>query len=371
MPTFTTVDRIVTGPGCFEELGALAASLGRRALLVTGARAMRAAGVTDRACRLLRASGVEPVLFDQVDGEPTDEHVDAARRLCVEQRCDIVIGLGGGSALDAAKAVAALANASAPTSDYVKGRTADAAVPLPCIAVPTTSGTGAEATPNAVITCPAVPLKSSIRGSGLLPKVAIVDPDLTLTCPLHVTAAAGMDALTQAIESYVSIHATPLTDALAFSAAELLLGHLAAACADGADHAARAACSHGSLMAGIALANARLGVVHGIAHPVGARYGVPHGVCCAILLAPSIRLNRAAARAKYDRLSAAAGLDIEQAVLRLLDATGLPRTLAAWSIPEADFPLIAAESMPSGSLKANPKKVTEADIIRLLREVAR
>jgi len=371
MHTFKTVDRLITGPGCFEQLGELAKELGSRALIVTGTRAMRKAGVTDRACELLKARGVEPRLFEEIAGEPTDAQVDAGRQVCREERCDLVIGIGGGSPVDAAKAIAALARSAVPTAEYVCGRPADAESPLPCVAAATTGGTGAEVTPNAVISCPDDAVKASIRGTGVLPKIALVDPDLTLTCPPSVTAASGLDALTQAIESYVSIHATPVTAALSFEAARLLLGNLGKVFDDGSDRAAREACAYGSVMAGIALANARLGVVHGMAHPLGIRYHIPHGRCCGVLLPASIRLNRAAAAEKYDRLShAAGGDDIEKVVERMLDKFGVPRTFAEYDIPRSDFPIIAEESMPSGSLKANPKKVTPDDVINILREVA-
>jgi len=371
MPVFRTAERVITGAGCFEQLGELAAGLGKRALIVTGKHAMRAAGVTGRACGLLEAAGVEARLFEEIAGEPTSDEADAGRALCREEHCDLVIGLGGGSAMDAAKAIAALANAEAPTAEYIEGRNADADVALPCIEIPTTSGTGTEVTPNAVLTVSGKPIKKSIRGVGLLPRVALVDPELTVTCPPDVTAASGMDALTQAIESYVSIKATPLTEALSLQAARLLLESLPAAVEKGDDIAAREACSYGSTMAGMALANARLGVVHGIAHPLGVRYHIPHGLCCGVLLPASIRLNREAAAAKYAMLSHVSGGDIENVVERMLDQFGIPRTLAEYDIGESDFTAIAAESMPSGSLKANPKKVTEDDVIGILKQVVR
>lgn len=370
MHTFRTVERLVSGPGCFGQLGELARALGRRALVVTGRRAMRKAGVTDRACSLLDAAGVEPRPFEKVPAEPTDAQVDAGRRLCRDEKCGLVIGIGGGSAMDAAKAVAALAFAEAPTADYVRGRAADADALLPCIAVATTSGTGAEVTPNAVLSHPEGGTKASIRGAGILPRVAVVDPDLTLTCPPDVTAASGMDALAQAIESYVSIHATPLTEALSSRAAALLLVNLPAAYEDGRNRAAREACAYGSMMAGMALANARLGVVHGIAHPLGMRYHIPHGTCCGMLLPASIRLNRPAAAQKYDTLSQIAGGEIAEVVDGMLDKFRIPRTLAAYNVPRSAFRAIAEESMPSGSLKANPKKIAVEDVLHILEQVA-
>ena len=370
MSVFKTVEQIVTSAGCFEQLGELAKGLGSRALVVTGRKAMRKAGVTDRARELLESAGVEPRLYEEIEGEPTSAQVDAGRALCREEGCDLVVGLGGGSAMDAAKAVAALVHADAPTAEYVEGRAADAEPSLPCIEVPTTSGTGTEVTPNAVISVSDKPVKKSIRGARMMPKIALVDPELTVTCPPNVTAASGMDALTQAIESYVSIHATPLTESVSFQAALLLLAHLPAAFENGDDVAAREACSYGSMMAGMGLANARLGVVHGIAHPLGVRYHIPHGLCCGVLLPASIRLNREAARDRYAMLSHVAGADIETVVLRMLDAFGIPRTLADYDIPESDFATIAAESMSSGSLRANPKRVIESDVIAILHEVA-
>jgi alcohol dehydrogenase class IV len=370
MATFKTVNQLVSGPECFDQLGELAAEWGTRALIVTGRSAMRRAGVTDRACALLKAADVDVRLFEEIDGEPTTAQCDAGRALCSEEQCDVVIGIGGGSPMDAAKAIAALAHADGPTSEYVEGRVADAPTALPCIAVATTSGTGAEVTPNAVLSHPEGNVKASIRGAGLLPKVAVLDPTLTHSCPPDVTAASGMDALTQAIESYVSIYATPVTEALSFHAAQLLLTNLTAAYENGDDAAAREACAYGSAMAGVALANARLGVVHGIAHSLGIRYHIPHGLCCAAMLPASIRLNREAAGKKYDWLSHIAGKDIEQAVCGMLDAMSIPRTFAQYDVKTEHFALIAKESMPSGSLKANPKKVTEDDVVAILEEVA-
>ncbi len=369
MLRFSTVDELLIGRGCFDRLGDVAAALGTRALIVTGTTAMRETGVTDRARGLLEAAGLGSVLFEQIEGEPTAEQVDAGRAACSDASCDLVVGLGGGSPVDAAKAIAALVYAEAPTSEYVRGRSADADRAVPCIAVPTTSGTGAEVTPNAVISDPAGAVKASIRGAGVLPRAALVDPDLTITCPPGVTAASGMDALTQAIESYVSIHATPLTEALSFRAAELLLDNLPPAHRDGSDTAARLACSYGSVMAGIALAHARLGVVHGMAHPLGVRYGIPHGICCAVLLPASIELNRGSAGGKYERLSNVVGRPIERACRDLLLELDLPEGLGEYGIPPDEFAMIAQESMPSGSLKANPKPIEEPDVVRILQEV--
>jgi len=365
VPSFTTARELVTGIGCVGCVGKQAVALGRHALIVTGRSAMRRSGATARVASLLKAAGVEAAVFEQVEHDPDATTVDAGRAACREGRCDLAIGLGGGSALDAAKAIAALANESEPAADFVLGKPI-AQPGLPFIAIPTTSGTGAEVTKNAVISVRAARLKQSIRAECMMPAVAVVDPELTVSCPPQVTAAAGMDALVQAIESFTSVHATPLTDALAFDAACRLLSWLPAAWEDGKDIRAREQCAYASLMAGMALANARLGAVHGIAHPLGARYGIEHGVICALLMPHVMRLNRGHVGDKYDRLCAVAGGDIIEVFEALVERFGLRRALDGVAIPREDFPAIARESLPSGSLKANPRKFTEGDVITVL-----
>jgi len=370
MHSFTTAREIVAGAGSLGCVGQRAAGLGSRALVVTGRSAMRESGATGRVLHLLGRAGVEGVVFDQVEHDPDVTTVDAGRAACREGRCHVVVGLGGGSALDAAKAIAGLAGETAPTADFQQGK-AIGQPALPIIAIPTTSGTGAEVTKNAVLSDRSRRLKKSIRAESLMPAVAIVDPELTVSCPPRVTAAAGMDALVQAIESFTSVHATPLTEALSFEAARRLVGSLAAAWEDGSDLAAREDCAYGSLMAGMALANARLGAVHGIAHPLGARYGLEHGVACALLMPHVMRLNRDHVGDKYARLSALAGRDIVAFVEGLVERFGLRRALDAVTIPREDFAAIAKESMPSGSLKANPRKFTEDDVVAVLEALTR
>jgi len=362
---FVSPSRIVSGNGSLEELGTEGRRHGTRALLVTGRRAAKAAGITGRAGASLREAGVEVALFDQAPPEPDLASVDAGRAAAREHGADVVVGIGGGSALDVAKAIAGLAGEAELTAAFHGGR----AVPeigLPIVAVPTTSGSGAEVTPNAVLSDPANELKQSIRGTALLPRTVILDPELTVPLPPDVTAASGMDALTQAVESFWSTGATPLTEALSWEAARLIDGSILAAFADGTDLAAREAMAYGSLMAGLALAAARLGCVHGMAHPLGWRLHLPHGLVCAVLLPHVVRLNRKAAPEKYDRLAGLFGTDPAEHVESLLDALQLPRTLGGHGLVRDDFVAVVAESMPSGSLKANPKPVTEADVEDIL-----
>ena len=366
--TFTTAGRIVTGWGCSEQLGAIASELGRAALLVTGRAALHATGGDERLVSLLEASGVEATVFAGVEPEPTVETVDLARRAFRDARCDLVVAVGGGSAIDVGKATAALASESAPAADHY----ARAPLPetwFPCVAMPTTAGTGAEVTPNSVLIDPDQGVKQSIRGPSLMPAAAIMDAELTVSCPRDVTASAGMDALTQAVESYLSRNATPLTDALALHAVELIWASIVAAYGDGEDRQAREAMAYGALLAGMALANARLGAVHGMAHPIGYRYHLRHGVVCAALLPHVLRFNRDAASAKYDVLGNVLGADPAEAAAYLLRRLELPERLSAFGMAEEDFSQIATASMPSGSLKANPKPVTEEDVEALLGQL--
>ena len=354
------------GPGTVEALGDEAAGLGTRALLVTGRSGLRKAGVTERLTALLETAGVAVALFEQVPPEPDVTTIDAARTMMREADCDVVVEAGGGSALDVGKVAAALAGEAAPTARFHEDSIT--APGLPHIAIPTTAGTGAEVTPNGVVSNPDVRLKQSIRGSGVLPNVAIVDPEVTVSCPPAATAAAGMDALVQGIESYLSVHAIPTTDALALQAVRLTAGSLAAAWRDGADPDARSAMSEGSFLAGLALAGARLGAVHGVAHPLGLCLGQPHGVVCGALMPPVLRRNRSAVPGKYEALRGAMGGDPVDVLEGLLDELGLPRSLGAR--PDAEWERIIVDyAVGSGSSRANPVPVDESFVLGILQEV--
>ena len=355
------------GPGTIDALGEEAAGLGSRALLVTGRRALRAAGITGWLTALLETAGVAVEPFEQAPPEPDVGTVDAARRTLRERACDLVVEAGGGSAIDVGKAAAALAFEDALTAEFHAGR-AIGQPGLPHIAVATTAGTGAEVTCNSVLTDPAGRLKKSIRGDGLMPTVSITDPDLTLSCPPEVTAGAGMDALVQAVESFLSVHAIPTTEALSLGAVRLIVEHLPAAYEDGRDRRARAAVSEGSYMAGLALGSARLGAVHGLAHPLGLYSGLPHGVVCAALMPAVLRLNAPAAAGKWPALQWAMRADPHQVVSGLLDRLALPRTLGdypdqAWESAIMDY------ALTSGSSRANPEPVDEDYVRGVLEEV--
>jgi alcohol dehydrogenase class IV len=279
---FATAARILFGRASSQQIPTLARDLGRRALLVLGSSDRGREALTEG----LFDAGVRPVVFN-VSGEPTTHLVDQATAIARAAECDLVISVGGGSVIDAGKAVAGMLANPGEVRDYLE--LAGAAKPLlnrgvPFIAVPTTAGTGAEVTRNAVLDVPEHKVKASLRSSHLLARLAVVDPELTLSLPPAITAFTGMDALTQLIEPFVSNASNPLTDGICREGLTRAARSLARAYRDGADLAAREDMALAALFGGIALANARLGAVHGFASVLGGTTGHAHGAICARLL---------------------------------------------------------------------------------------
>ena len=345
------------GQGAIEELGTEAARLGTSAMLVTGRSALAEAGITDRLTGLMEEAGLEVTLFDRVPPEPEVEVVDTLRGAIANSACDVVVEAGGGSAMDVGKAAAALAREEAPTSDYQMGRQEISTDGLPHVAVATTSGTGSEVTKVSVLINRHEDLKKSMRSPGIMPDVSITDPELTVPCPPHVTAASGMDAFVQAVESYLSRYAIPVTESLSLRAASLIHDSLPAAYNNGEDREARNAVAQGSYMAGLALGSARLGAVHGLAHPVGLLFNRPHGEVCAALLPEVLRRNKKAADQKYDMLRHALGGDPVTRTEELLDELELSRVLGEDPGEEGED-MVIDYALDSGSSAANPVEVT-------------
>src|SRR5581483_6934527 len=283
---FATAGRILAGVGRAAELPDVLAGLGSRVLACTGADPARHDGLLGRLASL-------PAVFP-VAGEPTAAAVRAGVAAAREHGADVIAAIGGGSVIDAAKAVAMLLANGGDPLDYLEavgsGRTITRPS-VPCVAVPTTAGTGAEVTANAVLAVPEHRLKASLRSPLMIPRLALVDPQLTVSCPPPVTAASGLDALTQCLEPFVSVLATPLTDGLAREGLRRAAAGLRAAYADGRDLAARSDMATCALLGGMALANAKLGAVHGLAGVVGGTADVPHGMACAALLVAVIEAD--------------------------------------------------------------------------------
>jgi alcohol dehydrogenase class IV len=375
--SFYLPTRVITGLGCSQQLGSRARALGQRALLVCSRGAAARSGFLDSLLASLGEAGVDYDLYAQVRGEPTLQVVAAGIDLVWQRDYQILIGVGGGSAMDTAKAIAGLALLPGRVDEYHRGRRLEGPS-LPLITVPTTAGSGAEVTKNAVLSDPARYEKASIRSDDWFARLALVDPELTRGLPPSVTASSGSDALCQAIEAYVSTGASSATDGLAGEAIRLIGRSLAPAFRNGDDLDARSDMLYGSLLAGMALANARLGGAHGLAHPLGIRFGIPHGTICGLLLPHVMTHSLPWAEAKYAQVAQWLGADVTdlpgaaaaqqavEVVRRLLVEIDLPLRLRDLGVARADFPLIIEESLPSGSLKHNPRPLGASDLQAIL-----
>lgn len=284
--------KLIIGPETVGGLGEIAASFGRTAVLVTGSRAMERSGHLSRILADLNGFGVKAIQC-RIAGEPSPRMVDHAVTGLRHKAVDVVLAVGGGSVLDAGKAIAAMLKENGSVVDFLEGvgKRTPSGESVPVVAVPTTSGTGSEATKNAVLSrVGRGGFKKSLRHDNYVPRFAIIDPTLCVSAPPSVTAACGMDALTQLIESYVSTRSSPLTDALALDGMRHLIPALPDACGNGAaDIGCRGAVAYGAFLSGVTLANAGLGVVHGVAGPMGGILPIPHGAACANLLPFAVR----------------------------------------------------------------------------------
>jgi len=376
---FATAGRILFGAGSIREAGPLAKSLGARALLVTGTHPGRAARLLEG----LHSAGVAVCTF-AVAGEPTVDAVAEGCALARTEACDLVIGMGGGSALDAAKAIAALGPDAGDVLDYLEviGRGRPIERPsLPCLAIPTTAGTGAEVTRNSVLASPVHRVKASLRSPWILPRVALVDPELTHGLPPDLTASTGLDALTQLIEPYVSIRANPLTDGFCVEGLRRAARSLRRAWEDGSDASAREDMALVSLLGGLALANAGLGAVHGFAAPLGGRLPAPHGAVCAALLPQVMVANLGALRQRQPGSDALARFDeigriltgrpqaaADEAVVWVQELCGhlRIRPLARFGLTRDQIPAVVAQAAQSSSMKANPIALTATELEGIL-----
>lgn len=384
--------RIVFGAGRIAELPQLIAEYGSRVLLVIGRHSFLNSCHGPALMQALAQAGISHEIF-VVEGEPSPEMVDAAVAQYRAPGLDVVVGIGGGSVLDAAKAIAGLLPTGNSVLDHLEdvGRGLPYNGPsLPLIAVPTTAGTGSEATKNAVLSRHGRDgFKKSFRHDCLVPKVALVDPQLLAACPSHLIAAQGMDAFTQLLESYVSLRANPFTDALAWSGLEAVAGGFWAAWEGGdapAASAGRSAMAYAALLSGITLAQVGLGSVHGLAQPLGSLFPVPHGVACGTMLAAATAANLQALRErapesvaleKYARvgrlLTGDTGLDEAAAAQALVDTLAgwieklsLPH-LGSFGITADDIPAIVAASR-NNSMKSNPVLLTDGEIAAMVRQ---
>ncbi len=375
--------RLSFGAGRFDGLGEQAAEHGSHALLVTGRSSARKSGLLDRASKLMQDNGMKVTVFDRVEPNPTDASVDEGGELARAEGCDVVVAVGGGSTMDAAKGIAVAATHDGPVAEYLKPKDrlepTDATLPLVCAT--TTSGTSSELTPFAVITVQAAKQKSAIRSDYAYPKVAIVDPELTLTCPPYVTGSTGIDVLCHSVEGYLSTSATPLTDHCAEKAMELVGEALPGAYADGSSLQHRYDLSLANVFAGYVLSNAGVTVLHALEHPISAHYpDVAHGAGLAVLMVGYAERLWEREPCKFARLAELLGRNVASlteaeaaqqaagAIKDLLAIVGLDIGLGELGVERDKLPTIADDTLEYmfGALGKTPGGLDRDELIELL-----
>jgi alcohol dehydrogenase class IV len=367
---FHTPIRLIVGCGTCKNAGTLASEIGKRGFVIFNASS-EINGNLERLLESLADRQIQAFTHRKPPGEPDVDMVNAATEMAIREKCDFVLSLGGGSAIDLAKAVAGLATNGGNIIEYLEGVGSGRSVDhpaLPHIAIPTTAGAGAEVTRNAVIRSPEGRFKKSFRSPYLYPAIAILDAELTVSLPPEQTAFSGMDAVTQLIESYLTRKANPITDALALHGMELAFRAIRNVYHNGADLQAREEMLLASTLSGICLANAGLGMAHGFASGLGALYDIPHGKACAILLPHMMRYNVHAALEKMARIGYIlhdspvgseenlAGFAIQQ-IEKLNEEFGIPADLKSLDIPPSEYDLLIEMSM-GNSMSGNPLEIT-------------
>ncbi|WP_101845478.1 iron-containing alcohol dehydrogenase [Halobacillus sp. Marseille-P3879] len=370
------------GRHAFERVGEEAAERGQKALIITD-KVMQELGYVSEGRDYLTKAGVESIIYTGVDSEPTDTYVAEALEMFRHHRCDIVISIGGGSCIDTAKAVAVLAKNGGYIGDYMGGKNTAQFAPAPHIAIPTTAGTGSEATDVTIITNISNDVKMMIKQPAFMPDAAIVDPLLTLSSPKHVTAATGIDALSHAIEAYISRKAHPMTDMIALSAMRLIVTTIETAYDTGENLDARESMSLGSMQAGIAFSNSSVCLVHGMSRPIGALFHVPHGYSNAMLLPVILEyskeysierladLGRIFAKEEENLTDEDAAQLAVDSVKKLCLKLNIPN-LCGWGIDKQEFESViskmASDALASGSPANNPRIPEQAEIEELYKD---
>ncbi|MEK7016735.1 iron-containing alcohol dehydrogenase [Bacillus sp. FSL R9-9410] len=373
---------VLYGRNSFEKLGDQSRKLGKRAFIVSDT-IMEKLGYVERCVDHLNAKGITVITYNEVNTEPTNLHVLEALSICKEGKCDFIIGIGGGSCIDVAKAVAVLYTNGGEIEDYVQKDIEIEYNPLPLIAIPTTSGTGSEVTSVAVITNKKTDVKMMIKHPSFTPHVAIIDPIFTSSVPPHITAATGVDALCHAIEAYISKVSQPLTDVLALSAIESIMKYLRIVYEDGDNMEAREAMMIASLQAGIAFSNASVTLVHGMSRPVGAIFHVPHGISNAILLPTVLEFTKMSAVKRLAEVGRSLNKDLYShsdeevanytiaEIKKLCFDLCIPN-LREYGIDEVEFEnaisKMAKDAIGSGSPSNNPRVPSYDEIKELYRK---
>jgi alcohol dehydrogenase len=378
--SFTGAKKIVFGNGSFAGLAEHLAELKVSRPLVVLDGNLAGTGFGERLSGLLDKAKIGFVLYDKAAPEPPIELADEGAKLAIRKKCDGVVGIGGGSAMDLAKAIAVLATNKGKAEDYL-GLNKVPGPGLPKIMVPTTAGTGSEVTFTAVFIRKKLKKKEGMNSPYLYPELALLDPELTLTLPPHPTAATGIDALCHAIESYTSINASPMSELLSLEAIRLISDNLRTAVHDGTNLEAREAMLLGSLYAGLGLANAGVTAVHSLSYPLGGKYGISHGLANTIMLPRVMAFNLPGAQEKFVDIAEIMGEIVDDLPLReaaylaveaveaLIEDCGIFTTLEELEIPEADFPELAKVAMTvARPLANNPCKMTPEEMVEIYQE---
>ncbi|WP_078379911.1 iron-containing alcohol dehydrogenase [Sutcliffiella halmapala] len=369
------------GRGSLSKLGKEANELGSKALLISD-KPLSELGYVDKLIDSLEVDNVEAIPYLGVDSETKDTHVEEALTLFHENGCAFIIALGGGSCIDAAKAVALLARNEGELIEYVGNRKIIKNDPVPVIAIPTTAGTGSEVTDALVVTHTINDIKMMIKQPKIMPRVAIVDPILTLSAPKMITVATGVDALSHAIEAFISRKSNPLSNTLALSSIKLIADNIQRVYEDGNDLEARTQMALASMQAGIAFSNASVCLVHGMSRPIGALFKVPHGISNAMLLSAVLEFSESSCIEKLAQIGRTILRDIEQYsdeviaretvlfIKKLCMDLTIPN-LETWGIKEQDFEKVldkmATDALASGSPSNNPRIPSKEEIINLYR----
>jgi alcohol dehydrogenase len=373
--SFSIPQNIVFGAGSLKRLPELGKRIGgKKAYIISGPH-LNKIGMVDKCADALRSEGIEIAAFTETEGNPSTDTVKKAAAGYVESGADFIVAFGGGSPLDVAKAVAVVVSNGGDITEYegvgkVKEITAD------IIAIPTTAGTGSEVTAFAVITDHSRNYKLTVGSEHIIPKYAILDPELIYSVPEKTAAACGVDALVHALEAYLSLAASPFSDMFAIKALELIGKNICPYVANRSNVKAAEAMLLGSLFAGIAFSHARLGNVHAMSHPVSAYFDVPHGVANAILLPTIVEFNALSDEGKYyDIYRAVSGKNIDSKdfssgmlsdfLSKLNESLGIPAGLKTVGVSKDKFDVMADDAMKSGNILVNPRKTTKADILNL------
>ena len=378
---FSTANRIIFGPGKLQQVGKLSSKLGMKALIVNGIDISR----TGNLLRELDDYGIKHTLFS-INHEPSIKKIRDGKNFARSENCDLVISIGGGSAIDGGKAISAMLTNKGDLIDYLEVIGQGKPLvnpPVPFIAIPTTAGTGAEVTKNAVIYSPEHRVKVSLRHTKMLPDIALIDPNLTISLPPEITASTGLDALTQVIEPYVSKKANPITDSICREGIARCARSLRIAFNDGKNISARIDMSIVSLFGGLSLANSKLGAVHGIAGPFGGMFDVPHGAICARLLPFVMRENVYALKARdpnndalyrYDEIAKlltgnkdACAMDGVTLLMDMINSFGI-LPLSTYGDIDTELCSLIQKAKNASSMKGNPIDLTETELENIIRQ---